>query len=136
MDFVTFLLLCVNLYFIKIHFFKERRITDLLDDVLQHEKMHPKDLHARMQQAQRKLIDRRLGIPEKSLWAKCGDGPIDASCGIISLDIDSGRYRNEKSVPMPLFKKNREYLENLGFVISDDQLWATFREPSDDARTS
>jgi hypothetical protein len=136
MDFVTFLLLCVNLYLIKIHFFKERRITDVLDEVLQPARTQPKDLHARMQQAQRKMIDKRLGIPEQSLWTKCGDMDWIVPCGIISLDIlDSHqRYRNEKPVPMPLFKKNREYLEALGFVISEDQLWAIFRES--DARAS
>lgn len=135
MDIVTFLLLVGLAYMIKIHFFKERRIADLLDDALTPIKIKPQSYQSRIEENQRKLIDKRLGLQETSVWSKCDSAVLDMNYGVISLAVNDNRYRNEPLVPLPLMRKNREYLERLSFVISDDQLWATFRESSD-ARAS
>lgn len=131
MDIVTLPLLVGLAYMIKIHFFEERRIADLLDDALTPIEIKPQSYQSRIEENQRKLIDKRLGLQETSVWTKFDSAVLDKNYGVISLAVNYNRHRNEPLVPMPSMIKNREYLEKLSFVISDDQLWATFREPSD-----
>lgn len=77
------------------------------------------------------LLSGRLG---QALVAKAEESSWTASLkeqrkcvGVISLDVDNA-YNEKKMRPIPLLRRVRKRLTDLGFVISDDQLWATYAE--------
>ncbi len=51
--------------------------------------------------------------------------------GLISLDVGDAWDRKEPH-PHPLLRVNRARLQQLGFRISDDNLWATYEEEEEE----
>lgn len=108
------------------------RIVDAVKETIEEKRVR---IHKEIEKSQWKKISRRLdylgeaGIEETSL---CNPSALnsESSCiGAISLMVhDDGYGKNQKSIPMPLFKENRSKLEEMGFVISKDHEWAIYRE--------
>lgn len=81
------------------------------------------------------LVDRlgRAIITAEDDCSSWGSSVKPRKCvGLISLDVDNA-YNEKKLRPMPLLRSVRQQLNELGFVISDDGLWATYVEQADEA---
>lgn len=98
-------------------------------------------VHRRIMESQWETIRKRIDYIDNEeeeegtvSWVKSGSGSsyqgIYSCTGHISLGIE--RHSNsEKITPMPLLKENRLKLEELGFVVTEDQCYAIYKERED-----
>lgn len=91
-------------------------------------------IHKRIMDNQWKEISARLGRLESEsglhsdVWRLSSEFPSNCMGRISLADGGATRYDKEKLHPITLFKENRIRLEDLGFEITDDRLWAVFNE--------
>jgi hypothetical protein len=112
-------------------------ITGASQEKAEKKVLTPEVIHQRIEKAQWRLIERRMDdltaedrVDSTSSFLASSQSTKECCCvGVVSLAYGD-RYDSvdKKSIPIPLLKVNRQRLENLGFVISEDALWAIYRE--------
>jgi hypothetical protein len=78
--------------------------------------------------AQHELIERAQWRHIALCMQSRGDPSFTGTIFLVDLDGCHSKRACESAPPMPLTRRNRERLEQLGFKISDDGCWAIWQE--------